>query len=123
MVGRWDPLRIEQVVTNLLTNANKFGCGRPIEVSIDRDGDMARLVVTDHGIGIADDIQSRLFAPFQRGVSWRNYGGLGLGLFITRVIVEAHGGSIDLASELDRGATFTVLLPLTPPLGTEGTEA
>jgi signal transduction histidine kinase/HAMP domain-containing protein len=109
--GSWDRLRLEQVVTNLLTNALKFGQGRPIHVSLTADAGRARLVVRDEGLGIAEEAQGRIFGAFERAVSERHYGGLGLGLYITKLIVEAHGGTIRLASEPGKGATFVVELP------------
>lgn len=112
VVGRWDRDRLEQVVTNLLTNAIKFGRGRPIEITIASNGRTARLSVTDHGIGIDREMQSQLFERFRRGVSAMHYGGLGLGLYISRTFVEAHGGRVYVKSELGQGSTFTVELPL-----------
>ena len=114
IVGRWDELRLEQVVTNLLSNAMKFGKGKPIEVTISQHDASARLSVTDHGPGMRDEVRQRLFQQFSRGVSDRHHGGLGLGLYVTRMIVEAHGGRIDVETELGRGSTFTVELPLIP---------
>lgn len=112
VIGQWDPYRLEQVVTNLLANAIKFGEHAPIEITITAEDGVARLSVTDHGIGIPAEVQSQLFERFRRGVSSRHYGGLGLGLYITRTIVEAHGGRIYLWSEVGRGSTFCVELPL-----------
>jgi PAS domain S-box-containing protein len=112
VIGWWDPYRLEQVVTNLLTNAIKFGERSPIEITITAEDRVARLSVTDHGIGIPAEVQVQLFERFRRGVSSQHYGGLGLGLYITRTIVEAHGGRIRLSSEVGRGSTFCVELPL-----------
>ncbi|KYF88776.1 hypothetical protein BE17_38275 [Sorangium cellulosum] len=112
VIGWWDPYRLEQVVTNLLTNAIKFGEHAPIEIAITGEDRVARLSVADHGIGIPAEVQAHLFERFRRGVSSRHYGGLGLGLYIARTIVEAHGGRICLSSEVGRGSTFCVELPL-----------
>jgi predicted ATPase/signal transduction histidine kinase len=110
--GRWDHRRIEQVIVNLLTNAVRFGRGAPIEIAIAQSGDTARLSVTDHGIGIEPAQSRRIFERFARAVSISHYGGLGLGLFICRRIVEAHGGSITVESKPGKGATFVLALPL-----------
>ncbi|MDC0684380.1 ATP-binding protein [Sorangium atrum] len=112
ITGWWDRYRLEQVVTNLLTNAIKFGEREPIEITITAEEGVARLSVADHGLGIPAEVRTQLFERFRRGVSSRNYGGLGLGLFITRTIVEAHGGRIRLSSEVGQGSTFCVELPL-----------
>jgi len=112
VVGRWDPFRLDQVLSNLVSNALKYGAGGPIQVSVGQDGSRGYLTVRDHGIGIAPAEQERIFAPFERVVSARHYGGLGLGLYITRQLVEAHGGRITVQSREGEGATFTVELPL-----------
>jgi len=111
VLGRWDRSRIDQVVTNLLSNAAKFGAGEPIEIRIGETAGWARLSVRDHGIGIDPSDQTRIFDRFQRAVSPENYGGLGLGLFISHGIVKAHGGSIRVESRPGAGAAFTVELP------------
>ncbi|WP_141330817.1 ATP-binding protein [Myxococcus sp. AB025B] len=110
--GRWDSLRLDQVLVNLLTNAAKYGAGRPVQVSASADGEArVRLSVRDEGIGISETDLPRLFGRFERAVSERHYGGLGLGLYISRQIVEAMGGSIEVESREGVGSVFTVLLP------------
>ncbi|HUL57973.1 MAG TPA: ATP-binding protein [Anaeromyxobacteraceae bacterium] len=111
VTGTWDRGRIEQVVTNLLGNAIKYGRGKPVEVAVSAEGGRARLVVRDHGIGIDPVHRARIFERFERAVSSREYGGLGLGLWIVRSIVEAHGGAVSVASAPGAGSTFTVELP------------
>src|SRR5262249_13784831 len=106
-----DRIRIEQVLVNLLANAMKYGPGKPIEVAVSTMGAKAVLVVRDHGIGIAKENQSKLGHRFERAVSARHYGGLGLGLYIAREIVLAHGGTLSVESELGLGAAFMVELP------------
>jgi len=114
VVGRWDRLRIEQVVTNLLTNAMKYAPG-PIDVAVDAFESRTRLVVRDRGPGIARQDQERIFLPFERAVSYLRASGFGLGLFIVRQIVDAHGGTVRLESAPGQGSTFTVELPRQPP--------
>ncbi|MFM2153419.1 MAG: hypothetical protein RL199_1854 [Pseudomonadota bacterium] len=112
LVGRWDRLRLEQVLTNLLTNAAKYGRGRPVHLNLSTvDGD-ARLAVQDEGIGLSPEDASRVFNRFERAVSGRHYGGLGLGLYIVRQMVELHGGRVEVESREGVGSTFTVRLPL-----------
>lgn len=109
--GRWDRLRLEQVVTNLLTNAFKFGAGNPVEIVIEHNNESDRLVVRDHGIGLASEDAERIFERYHRTASARAFGGMGLGLYIVRQIVEAHGGTVRVESELGAGSVFTVDLP------------
>jgi len=116
VVGNWDPLRVEQVVTNLIANAIKYGPGKPIHLSARTEDGAAVLVVRDHGIGIAPENLARIFNRFERAVPSVSYGGLGLGLYIARQIVTAHGGTIDVKSEPGKGAEFTVRLPLAMPV-------
>ncbi|HEX8435521.1 PAS domain-containing sensor histidine kinase [Archangium sp.] len=112
IVGTWDTRRLEQVVTNLLTNALKYGAGKPIHVRVSTEAGEAVLTVRDEGIGIAPEHHPSIFERFVRAVTDRHYGGLGLGLFIAQQVVEAHDGSIHVQSALGQGATFTVRLPL-----------
>ena len=111
LIGFWDRLRLEQVLSNLLTNALKFGAGAPIEVVVSTRGETARMTVTDNGIGIHDEDRRRIFERFERAVSGETYPGMGLGLWITREIVEAHGGKIAVESRPGAGARFEVTLP------------
>ena len=113
--GTWDRLRLDQIVTNLLSNAMKYGTGQPIEITVTGTPDAVRLEVRDHGIGIEPEHQSRIFDRFERAVSGRHYGGLGLGLWIVRQIVDALGGSIRVRSAAGEGSTFLVELPRTQP--------
>ena len=110
VVGRWDRLRVDQVVTNLVSNALKYGRGRPVEIAVSASDDRASLSVRDSGIGIDPADQPRIFERFERAVSERHYGGFGLGLWIAREMVQAMGGEIRVRSAHGEGATFTVEL-------------
>jgi signal transduction histidine kinase len=110
--GTWDAGRIDQVVTNLVSNALKYGAGRPIEVSIRAEPPRGVVVVRDYGLGIANDDQDRVFGPFARAVPARHYAGLGLGLWISQQIAQASGGLITMESRLGEGSTFRLELPL-----------
>jgi PAS domain S-box-containing protein len=112
--GQWDRQRLDRVVTNLVSNALKFGRGQPVEVRVHADGDQARLTVKDSGIGIAPEAQQRLFRRFQRVHGDGHHAGTGLGLYIVRQLVEAHGGAIHVHSRAGEGAEFTVELPRSP---------
>jgi signal transduction histidine kinase len=110
--GRWDRVRLEQVVGNLLSNAAKYGRGQPVEVRVEMGPEgRARLVVKDNGIGIAPEDQARIFERFERAVNGKQFHGLGLGLWISREIVDSHGGHILVRSAPGEGSTFTVELP------------
>ncbi|WP_223757522.1 GAF domain-containing sensor histidine kinase [Myxococcus sp. RHSTA-1-4] len=109
--GAWDQLRIEQVLSSLLSNAIKYGAGHPIDVSVEGHGELARLCVRDEGIGLAREDASRIFERFERAVSPTHYRGMGLGLYVAKQIVEAHGGTIVVRSQPGKGSTFTVVLP------------
>jgi signal transduction histidine kinase len=109
--GIWDTARLDQVVANLLSNALKYGLGRPIEVSVRAETSRGVLVVRDHGIGIPQDEQTRILGPFTHAVSVQHHEGLGLGLWIAREFLNASGGSIKVDSRPGEGSTFTVELP------------
>ena len=110
VTGRWDEVRLREVVTNLIENAITFGPGKPIRIRLQATSEKARLTVRDEGIGIAPNDQSRIFERFERAVSSRSHGGFGFGLYlyICRTIVEALDGIISVQSEPGRGSTFTV---------------
>jgi PAS domain S-box-containing protein len=111
--GYWDRRRLEQVIDNLVANAVKFGAGQPVEVEVNGDpgGEVVHLAVRDHGIGISPEDQRRIFERFERGVPMRHYGGFGLGLWVVRNIVQAHGGDVRVSSEPGKGSRFEVTLP------------
>jgi signal transduction histidine kinase len=113
VVGLWDRERVQQVIVNLVSNAIKYGSGSPIEIEVAHDNRFATLKVIDHGMGIADEDQVRIFERFERAVRpTDSISGLGLGLFIVREIVAAQGGTISVQSAPSKGSTFTVQLPL-----------
>jgi signal transduction histidine kinase len=112
-VGYFDQARIDQVLTSLLANALKYGRGRPVRVTLHGEAGSIKTLVQDEGIGIDLSAQPRMFGRFERAVSVRNYGGFGLGLWIVRELVEAHGGTVGFESEPGRGSTFWVELPCT----------
>jgi signal transduction histidine kinase len=113
--GNWDRLRLDQIVTNLVSNAIKYGPGQPVEVRLRARGDTGVLTVRDHGIGIPPEDQNRVFERFERAVSSKHFGGLGLGLWIAKQIVTAMGGTIGVNSEPGLGSEFTVVLPTMMP--------
>jgi len=110
--GHFDPERMAQVVQSLLFNALKFGQGQPVEISLRCEESGALLTVVDHGIGIRPEDRTRIFERFERAVSARHYGELGLGLWMTRQMLEAHQGAIRVEDTPGGGATFEILLPL-----------
>jgi PAS domain S-box-containing protein len=109
--GYWDPMRLDQLINNLVGNALKYGEGRPVEVDLHEENDEAVIRVVDHGIGIDEDHKRSIFQRFERAVTMRDFTGFGLGLWITRNIVEASGGRIEVESTLGKGSAFTVRLP------------
>lgn len=112
VIGHWDRIRMEQVVTNLITNAIKYGDGKPVEVEVANGGKQALLRITDHGLGIPHDLQDKIFDRFQRGEVKSSIKGLGVGLYLVNEIVKAHNGKIALSSKPKEGSTFTIQLPL-----------
>jgi len=109
--GDFDVSRVDQVLTNLVANAIRYGRGQPIAIGVDGKNANARLCVADKGIGIAPEHQARIFQQFERAAPSTNYGGLGLGLWISAQLVDAMGGTISVRSDVDVGSTFTVALP------------
>ncbi|HEX8539790.1 MAG TPA: HAMP domain-containing sensor histidine kinase, partial [Cystobacter sp.] len=107
-----DPLRMEQVLENMLSNAMKYGAGGPVRVHCRAERGRALLSVEDEGIGIPLEDQQRIFERFERAAPMRHYGGFGLGLHILKEIIEAHGGDVSVESQPGQGARFTVTLPL-----------
>jgi signal transduction histidine kinase len=113
VVGQFDPARLGQVVTNLISNAIKYGNSQPVTVEVRKEGALACIVVRDQGLGIAPDDLGRIFDRFERvDEKDAKVAGLGLGLYITQQIVETHGGTIGVQSVVGRGSVFTVELPL-----------
>ena len=112
VVGAWDPDRLDQVVSNLLANVVKYAPGAPVDLAVARKDGHAVLRCRDHGPGLSDDVQDRAFHPFERASNTRSVGGLGLGLFIVKGVVTAHGGSISARNVPGAGAEFVVELPL-----------
>jgi signal transduction histidine kinase len=114
---RADPLRLEQAVENVLMNAAKYGAGKEIAVSLVREDGCARVSIRDQGMGIAPADQERIFDRFARAAPSSSFGGLGLGLYLTRQVLLAHGGSVTVESAPGKGATFHLRLPLAPEAG------
>ncbi|MBV7481120.1 hybrid sensor histidine kinase/response regulator [Pseudomonas sp. PDM31] len=112
VIGSWDEFRIEQVISNLLTNALRYGAKSPVSVKVYSDGPQAIVEVRDQGIGISEENQQRIFQQFERVSANHAVAGLGLGLFISEQIVTAHGGTITVESRIGEGALFRVCLPL-----------
>jgi signal transduction histidine kinase len=110
--GTWDKGRVEQIVSNVVSNAIKYGNGKPIEVYVDGDHEKAYVIVKDQGVGISEEDKIRIFDKFERAVNTdKRIGGLGLGLWITRQLVTAMGGEIRVENNTDKGSVFTIELP------------
>jgi two-component system, OmpR family, sensor kinase len=109
--GRWDSLRVEQIVRNLLSNAVRYGAGKPVFVGVRGRSDAVSITVQDHGIGIAPEDQHRIFERFERAARGGSRRGFGVGLWLVKELCSALGGRIELSSRLGEGATFVVSLP------------
>lgn len=112
IIGQWDRHRLEQVLTNLLSNAGKYAPQTIVEVQIEKKDRQAVIIVKDHGPGIEPINQERIFSPFERVKNKSETRGLGLGLYITKQILEAHHGDIYLDSDFSKGAMFVIDLPI-----------
>jgi signal transduction histidine kinase len=110
-IGTWDRFRIDQAITNLVSNAIKYGMQKPVHVRVSAANNEAIVVVQDEGIGLSGEDLHRIFNRFERAVPQSNRGGLGLGLWITKRIAEAHSGSISAQGEPGKGSVFTLRLP------------
>ena len=119
LIGHWDAGLVDQVVMNLLANALKFGRGRPVKLQVSGDQEHAVVEVEDQGIGIGASELERVFGRFERAVPVETYSGIGLGLWLSRRIAEAHGGTLTVQSALGSGSAFRFELPL----GSAGVEA
>lgn len=111
LIGHWDRLRLEQICSNLVSNAIRYGAGQPIAIRLSADADHAVLEVRDHGPGISPDDQTRIFERFERAKQATAVGGFGVGLWIVSRLCAAFGGAVSVQSQLGQGATFTVTLP------------
>jgi PAS domain S-box-containing protein len=111
IVGHWDRFRIEQVLLNILINAIRYGNKKPVAIELTNENDLVLVSIRDQGIGIRPEDQERIFDRFERAISDSTMNGMGLGLFISKNIIEAHGGQILVKSALDEGSVFTIVLP------------
>jgi signal transduction histidine kinase len=111
VIGWWDPMRLEQIVGNLLSNASRYGAGRPISIRITATADIAEVRVRDHGIGIAPADLARIFQRFERASNVGRSAGFGIGLWIVAELCRVMGGEITVESTVGEGATFTITLP------------
>ena len=114
VIGKWDKIRLEQIIGNLLSNSIKYGNHKPIMVTLQKNSTHARLSVADLGIGIQNKDKKRIFSLFERSVDSKEYAGLGVGLFITSQLVRAHKGTLKVESQVGKGSTFIVELPYSP---------
>jgi signal transduction histidine kinase len=114
IIGWWDEDAIQQILHNLLSNALKFGDGKPIDVIVTPDADGAHIIVRDRGVGIPGDERERIF---DRGVHAPadQSGGMGVGLWVVRLLAQAHGGGVSVSATPGGGSTFDVRLRPMPP--------
>jgi signal transduction histidine kinase len=111
VIGRWDRLRLEQICSNLLSNAVRYGLGNPIDIDVTTHGETAVLAVRDRGLGIPEDELEIIFERFERGTRSRQCGGFGVGLWVVKKLCRALGGNVEVQSKPGQGSTFTVTLP------------
>ncbi|WP_129781589.1 sensor histidine kinase [Peristeroidobacter soli] len=109
--GTWDHLATEQVLDNLVSNAIRYGDGRPVRIELNSEPAWVEVRVIDHGIGIAPEDHERIFQRFERGPAAPRSGGFGIGLWVSRKLVQAQGGTMTLRSQPGQGSTFSVRLP------------
>ncbi len=112
MVGRWDPIRLEEAIGNLVDNAIKFGAPKPVAIDVHRENGWAVVSVHDDGPGISKEDQKQVFARYRRLRSAEGHGGLGLGLYVVKSVAEAHGGTVHVDSRVGEGSTFVLKLPM-----------
>jgi two-component system, OmpR family, sensor kinase len=112
IIGHWDPMALEQIIENLLSNALKYGSGRPVAISVSSNRESAQIIVRDQGIGISEADQLRIFGRFERAIKGGRRGGFGVGLWVVNQLVEAMGGAIEVQSAPGEGACFRVSLPI-----------
>ena len=111
VMGRWDRLRLEQICSNLLSNAVRYGLGNPIDITVTTQGATAVLEIRDRGLGIPADELEIIFERFERGSRSRQTGGFGVGLWVVKKLCRALGGDVEVQSKPGQGSTFTITLP------------
>lgn len=112
--GYWDPMALEEILENLISNAIRYGAGKPIRITLVQTGNVVELTVTDHGIGLPAENHERVFGLFERGEGGsRRTSGFGVGLWISREFARSMHGDIRVMSVPGHGASFTLRLPQT----------
>lgn len=109
--GRWDRVALEQILDNLISNAIRYGDGKPVDVTIEAKDDAVIIKVIDRGIGIHPEDRERIFERFERAAGNKRDGGFGIGLWLTSQLVKAHDGELNLETAVGIGSTFTIFLP------------